>query len=154
WGPDAVKTSSFLAMDPPQHGAMRRLTGAVFRPGWVASMEPTVRRLARARLAALRDADGFDFAADFAAALPKDVLCEVVGIPVADRDQIRVDNDLLNEAEDGTDERSAAATGAGMRLAGYYVRLINERRRRPRGDLASTLIEARVDGSPLTDPQL
>ncbi|HEV2089229.1 MAG TPA: cytochrome P450, partial [Cryptosporangiaceae bacterium] len=154
WGPDAVKTSFFLAMDPPQHGAMRRLTGAVFKPGWVASMEPTVRELARARLAPLREGEPFDFAADYAAALPNDVMCEVVGIPAPDRDLVRADNDLLNQSEDGTDERSRAATDAGMRLAWYYVTLINDRRRRLREDLTSTLIQARVDGRPLTDSQL
>ncbi|WP_433389483.1 cytochrome P450 [Micromonospora sp. KLBMP9576] len=154
WGPDAVKTSSFLAMDPPEHGAMRRLTAPVFKPGWVASMEPTVRRLARERLAPLRDGADFDFAADFAAALPNDVMCEVVGIPAADRDLIRADNDLLNECEDGTPERSDATTGAGRRLAYYYVTLISDRRKRPRDDLTSVLVQARIDGRPLTDQQL
>ncbi|ASW57544.1 cytochrome [Plantactinospora sp. KBS50] len=154
WGPDAVKTSSFLAMDPPQHGAMRRLGGSVFKPNWVASMEPRVRELARERLAPLRDGAPFDFAADFAAALPNDVMCEVVGIPAADRDRIRADNDLLNSSEPGTDERGDATVDAGRRLAWYYVTLIAQRRKRPGDDLLSTLLQARVDGRPLTDPQL
>ena len=154
WGPEAVKTSFFLAMDPPEHGSMRRLLGPAFKPAWVASIGTRVRQLARARLAPLRDGAPFDLAADFAAALPNDVMCELVGIPAADRDRIRADNDLLNECEDGSEVRSAATTGAGLRLAMYYVSLIGDRRRRPREDLTSAMIEARPDGRPLTDSQL
>jgi cytochrome P450 len=154
WGPDAVKTSFFLAMDPPEHGAMRRLFGTVFKPAWTASMETKVRDLARARLAPLRDGQPVDLAADFAAALPNDVMCEIVGIPATDRDLIRADNDLLNTSEDGTAERSDASVDAGRRLAMYYVTLISDRRRRLRDDLTSAMIQARVDGRPLTDRQL
>ena len=131
WGPAAAKTSFFLAMDPPEHGKLRRLMGGTFKPRWVATMEPRVRELTRARLAPLRDGPTFDFA-DFGAAVPNDVMCEVIGIPPADRDAIRADNDLLNHCEDGTDKRSAATVAAGFRLAVYYVNLVNDRRRRRR----------------------
>jgi cytochrome P450 len=153
WGPDAVKTSFFLAMDPPDHGTMRRLTGAVFKPGWVASMEATVRAMARARLLPLRDGGTFDFA-DYASALPHDVMCQLIGIDAADQDVIRADNDHLNRSEAGSDERSSTAINAGMRLATYYVMLVNDRRKRPRDDLTSAMIQARVDGRPLRDSQL
>lgn len=154
WGPDAVKTSSFLAMDPPEHGKMRRLVGAVFKPAWVRQMEPRVRELARERLLPLLDKPEFDFAGEYAATLPNDVMCEVMGVPRVDRDQIRADNDLLNHCEDGTDVRSRETIDAGLRLAVYYVGLVQQRRRHPRDDLTSALIEARVDGQPLTDSQL
>jgi cytochrome P450 len=149
-----VKTSFFLAMDPPEHGAARRLLGAVFKPRWVAALEPRVRALARARLEPLLEQPVFDFAGDFAAALPHDVMCDVLGIPVADRDRIRADNDLLNHCEDGTDERSAQTVAAGMRLAVYYVLLVAERRRRPGADLLSSMLPVRLDGRPLTDGEL
>ena len=153
WGPAAAKTSFFLAMDPPEHGKLRRLMGGTFKPRWVATMEPRVRELTRARLAPLRDGPTFDFA-DFGAAVPNDVMCEVIGIPAADRDAIRADNDLLNHCEDGTDKRSAATLAAGFRLAVYYVNLVNDRRRRRRDDLISVMLDATVDGEPLTDGQL
>lgn len=154
WGPDSVKTSGFLAMDPPDHGTMRRLVGTVFKTRWVQSMEPRVRELARARLDPLMDRADFDFAMDFAAALPNDVMCEVMGIPAADRDLIRAANDLLNHCEDGGEVRSRQTVDAGLRLAVYYVNLVQERRRHPGDDLTSALIAARVDDQPLTDSQL
>jgi cytochrome P450 len=153
WGTDATKTSFFLAMDPPEHGRLRRLVGSVFKPRWVQDMAPRVRELARARLERTLDDPTFDFA-EYAAALPHDVMCEVVGIPVTDRDAIRADNDLLNHCEDGVDTRSSAALAAGFRLAMYYVSLVNDRRKHTGDDLTSAMIEARVDGEPLTDSQL
>ena len=154
WGPDSVKTSGFLAMDPPEHGVMRRLMGTVFKTRWVQSMEPRIRELARARLDPLLERDAFDFAGDFAAALPNDIMCEVMGIPAADRDEIRIDNDVLNHCEDGTEVRSQETIDAARRLAVYYVGFIHDRRRRPGDDLTSALIAARVDDKPLTDSQL
>ncbi|MGW3896734.1 cytochrome P450 [Micromonospora profundi] len=153
WGTDATKTSFFLAMDPPDHGRLRRLVGSVFKPRWVAGMEARVRELARARLEPLLDVERFDFT-EFAAALPNDVMCEIVGIPDDDRDMIRADNDVLNHCEDGVDTRSSATVAAGFRLAEYYVELVGDRRRSPRDDLTSAMIEARVDGRPLTDSEL
>ena len=154
WGPGAVRTSLFLAMDPPDHGVLRRLVGAVFKPRWVEQLEPRIRELARRRLAPLLEQESFDFAADYAAALPSDVMCDLLGIPDADRDRIRADNDLLNHCEDGGEHRPSAATAAGLRLALRYADLINQRRRRPGDDLLSRMIAARVDGEPLTDAQL
>lgn len=154
WGPDAVRTSSFLAMDPPEHTATRRLLGTVFKPSWVRSMEPRVRARARERLDRLVERDEFDFAADFAAALPHDVMCDVLGIPESDRDGLRRDNDLLNHCEDGTEVRSPETLAAGLRLAVYYVGLIRRRRERPGPDLTSQLVAAQRDGDPLTDGEL
>ena len=154
WGPDAVHTSFFLAMDPPEHNVLRRLVGTFFRPRWVESLTPRIRELARRRLAALADRSSFDFATDYAAAVPSDVMCELLGIPVADRDRIRADNDLLNHCQDGTEHRSSESVAAGRRLALYYATLVHERRRHPGDDLTSKLIAARVAGQPLTDAQL
>jgi cytochrome P450 len=153
WGTDAVKTSFFLALDPPDHGKLRRLLGDAFKPRWVRRLEPRVRELARARLDEMLDGSTLDFAA-YANALPNDVMCELVGIPAADRDVIRADNDLLNHCEDRSDTRSKESVAAGFRLAVYYVDLVNRLRRRPGDDLTSAMIDARVDGVPLTDSQL
>jgi len=102
----------------------------------------------------MKEQPTFDFAADFAAALPNDVMCELVGIPRSDWDRIRADNDLLNQCEDGTDRRSRATIDAGLRLAVYYVSLVNRLRRNPGDDLTSLMVQARVDGKPLTDAQI
>jgi cytochrome P450 len=154
WGPDAVKTSFYLAMDPPEHGLYRGLSSHAFTPRRVAAMEPRVRELARERLAPLRDLPRFDFAADYAAALPNDIVCEMVGVPAADWDQVRADTDQLNQRADGSEDRGADSVAAALRLANYFVDLVGDLRRRPGDDLTSALLEAQVDGDRLTDTQL
>jgi len=154
WGQEAHKTSSFLAMDPPEHTQMRGLVRQAFTPRRVAQLEPRIRELARARLTPLLPEPHFDFAADFAAALPNDVICELAGIPATEWDRIRADNDQLNQHEDGSEESSGPQAAAGLRLAAYYISLVTELRRRPGDDITSALIGARVDGSRLSTMQI
>jgi cytochrome P450 len=154
WGPDAYKTSFFLAMDPPEHTAMRGLVRHAFSPRQVPRLEPLIRELARARLRPLMSRPSFDFAGEFAAALPNDVICALIGIPATDRDQVRADNDELKLHQDKSNRATAGQQLAGLRLAEYYIGLITARRRQPGDDLISALVQARVDGAPLTDMQL
>ncbi|MFC0527555.1 cytochrome P450 [Phytohabitans kaempferiae] len=154
WGPNARQTSFFLSMDPPEHGLYRGLISSAFTPRKIAALEPRIRELARARLAALRDQPRFDFAADYAAAVPNDVLCEMLGIPAADWDRIRADTDDLNRRSDGSDDRGPASMAAALRLASYFADLVSGLRRRPGQDLVSTLIAAEVKGRKLTDAEL
>lgn len=154
WGPHAVKTSFFLAMDPPEHNAYRSPASVPFTPRRVAAMEPRIRELARARLEPLRDLGRFDFAADYASALPNDVVCELLGVPEADWDQIRADTDQLNQRDDGLEERGPNAVAAALRLADYFVGLAKDLRRNPRDNLTSALIENEVNGTRLSDTQI
>ena len=154
WGPHAVKTSFFLAMDPPEHGDHRRQVQTAFTPRHVVGLEQRIRELARARLEPLRDQRRFDFATDYAAALPNDVVCEMLGVPSADWDQVRADADLLNQRDDGSDERGASSTAAALRLAAYFTDLVRDLRRHPGDDLTSLMIQAEVNGAKHTDSEL
>lgn len=154
WGEHAPKTSFFLAMDPPDHGTYRGLVSSAFTPGRVAEMEVRVREITRDRLDALRGQRRFDFVADYAAALPNDVLCEMLGIPEWDWDLIRADTDALNVREDMSDQRGPTSTAAALRMARYFVDLVTDLRKNPGDDLTSTLIRAEVDGRRLTDPEI
>jgi cytochrome P450 len=154
WGPHAVKTSFFLAMDPPQHGAYRSLVSGAFTPRRVAALESRIHELARARLEPLRDRPTFDFASDYAAALPNDVVCEMLGVPAADWDQIRADTDQLNQRDAGSEERGQKSVEAALRLAYYFVSLVGDLRRHPGDDLTSALIQAEVNGTKLTEAQI
>jgi cytochrome P450 len=154
WGPHAPKTSLFLAMDPPEHGAYRSVVSSVFTPRRIAAMEPRVRELARARLEPLCGQRRFDFAADYAAALPNDVLCEMLGVPDEDWDLVRADIEQMNNRADGSDERGPNAVAAAYRLANYLVGLVEELRRHPGDDLTSMMLKADIHDAVLTDAQV
>ncbi len=154
WGPEAYKNVFFLALDPPDHTAMRGLVQKNFSPRNVAKREERIRELTRRRLEPLLEQDSFDFAADFAAAVPNDVVCEMLGIPEADWDTIRFDTDLLTRRENDSDERSPETLAAAFRLATYYVHLVADIRRHPGDNLTSILTQADINGSRLTDSEI
>ncbi len=154
WGPEAAQRILFHAMDPPEHDVYRRLAAHPFLPRQVAAHEPRIRELARARLAPLREQHHFDFAAEYAAALPNDVVCELVGLPFDLWDQVRSDADQLNQRQDGSDERGDAALVAALRLADNFVMLITDLRRHPRENLTTRMIDAEIDGRKLTDAEI
>jgi cytochrome P450 len=154
WGPQAYKNVFFLALDPPDHQAMRGLVARDFTPKRVAQQEARIRELTRRRLDPLLDQDSFDFAADFAAAVPNDVVCEMLGIPEADWDLIRADTDLLTKRADESDDRSSETLAAAFRLATYYVHLVADIRRQPGENLTSILTRPLADGSTLSDAEI
>jgi cytochrome P450 len=154
WGPQAYKNVFFLALDPPDHGMLRGLVAKDFTPRHVALKEDRIRELTRRRLDPLLEGDEFDFAADFANAVPNDVVCEMLGIPASDWDLIRFDTDLLTKREKDSDERSAATLAAAFRLATYYVHLVADIRRHPGDNLTSILTQTEVHGEKLSDAEI
>ncbi len=153
-GPTAHRSQSFLAMDPPRHGRMRALVSRGFTPRRVAELEPRIREIASSYLDVAVERGEFDFVADFSGKLPMDVICELIGVPVADRVEIRRLGELLVHREPGVHDVPPAGVEAALKLVGYYAEFIAERRRAPRDDLTSALLEAEIDGDRLTDDEL
>jgi cytochrome P450 len=83
-----------------------------------------------------------------------DVVSELLGVPAADRAELRRLADVVVHREDGVFDVPRAAAEASMNLAVYYLELIAERRRAPRDDLTSALLEVDVDGERLSDDDL
>ena len=156
WGPYAHKTMSFLALDPPRHTRMRALVSRGFTARRVRELEHRIRALARRHLgAAVAQAD-FDFVSDFAGLLPMDVISEMIGVPEADRDDVRKLADTVVHREDGLFDVPQAGMEAALTLVGYYAELLVERRaaRAGPGDLTSALLAAEIDGDRLTDDEI
>ncbi|MCB1255557.1 MAG: cytochrome P450 [Microthrixaceae bacterium] len=150
-GPHAHRVMSFLAMDPPMHTRMRGLVSKGFTPRRVAQMEPQIREIAGRYLDAARDIDDFDIIRDFAGKMPMDVISEMMGVPKADRDEVRRWADLVVHREDGIDDVPPAGIEAAMSLVEYYTNMIAIRREHPTDDLTSALLAAEVDGDRLAD---
>ena len=153
-GPNAHRTMSFLAMDPPMHGRMRGLVSRGFTPRRVAELEPRIRELTREHLDVALAKGSFDFIGDLAGKLPMDVISELIGVPVADRDEVRRLSDLLVHREEGMDDVPPAGVEAAFSLIAYYADMLAQRRATPTDDLTSALLAAEVDGDRLTDDEI
>lgn len=154
WGPNAHRTMSFLGMDPPRHGRMRRLVARGFTPRRVSELEPQIRRIAHSWADRATGNDSFDFIDDFAGKFPMDVISEMMGVPEADRAQIREWSDLLVHREPGKRDVPQSGMEAALYLAAYYTDMVHQRRAERTDDLTSALIDAEIDGDMLTDDEI
>jgi cytochrome P450 len=160
WGPYAHKTMSFLALDPPRHTRMRALVSKGFTARRVRELEHQIRALARRHLAAALARGDFDFVADFAGLLPMDVISEMIGVPEADRDDVRKLADTVVHREDGLFDVPQAGMEAALALVAYYADLLAQRRAAWTGrdggpaDLTSALLAAEIDGDRLTEDEI
>jgi cytochrome P450 len=156
-GPHASKTMSFLAMDDPGHLRLRTLVSKGFTPRRIRELEARVTELAVQHLDVMlekADAGTVDYVAEFAGKLPMDVISELMGVPVADRDRIRAMADGVMHREDGENDVPASAIEASINLIVYYQEMVAERRKKPSDDLTSALLGAEIDGDRLTDEEI
>ncbi|MEW1908884.1 cytochrome P450 [Kitasatospora sp. NPDC085895] len=138
---------SILERNPPDHGRMRSLISSVFTARRVAALEPAVTAAVHRLLdtTAAQGADGgpVDFMDAFAFRLPVGVVCELLGVPEADRHRFRgLASDLTAALELLIDDDElAAADTAAEELSDYFTRLAAARRAHPQDDLVSALVQ-------------
>jgi cytochrome P450 len=138
----SLSTGSIIFMDPPDHERLRRLVSRVFTPKAVADLEPMVRTLVTKYLDPLVGQPTFDLTADFAGPFPVEVICEILGVPDGDRQQIRHWVDEMLHREPGDPEPTQAGMEAGLNTILYVLDLAKEKRRHPTPDMLSGLVDA------------
>jgi cytochrome P450 len=86
---NAVAKQNIIVMDPPEHESMRRLVSRAFTPREITRMEPIASDVISTYLDAVQGERSFDAMADFAAPFPIEIISTMLGVPNADRQQIR-----------------------------------------------------------------
>ncbi len=137
---------SILDTNPPDHTRVRRLMATVFTPRRVAALAPAVAKIVGDLLDRMAEAgaDGspVDFMDSFAFRVPVSVICELLGIPEADRYRFRgLMQDVAIALEIVNDlSMLGPADAAMLEIEEYFTALVAERRAAPRDDLISALI--------------
>src|SRR5262249_24118385 len=134
---------------------LRRLVGKAFTPRRLAELEQGIAAHAARLVARLRGAGRCDFATEIAGEMPLYVICEILGVPLAERKALYA----LTERMFGSDIADPVrafedAMAAAKAMRAYGARLIAEKRARPGEDITSDLIAAELDGNQLTDGEL
>jgi cytochrome P450 len=147
---------NMLLSDPPDHTRLRRLVSRSFTPRQVERLRPAVHQLVDDLLHALAERGDVDFMAEFALPLPMAVIGELVGVPDAERPRLQPH---VRAAAKGiepvlSEEETEAAIEAIAFLGAYFEELLDERRRRPRDDLLSALVQARESDDRLSDEEI
>jgi len=137
---DAVPLS-FVTMDPPEHGRLRRIVSKQFTPRMVKDLRDETRRWTEDALDTVKGADQFDFVESVAAPVTLRVIAEMVGMPADDLDQIKLWTDQMMDASGRLEEPGMIeqATGSYVAWAAYVDEQVELRLKSPGDDLLSRL---------------
>jgi cytochrome P450 len=142
---------SMINMDPPRHTRFRLIVNRGFTPHQVNALEQSVHDRARAIVDSICEQGECDFVDTIAAALPLQIICEMMGVPTSDYRQIYDNTNIVLGASDpeyGGD--IAAAFTAAHEIWTYAQELRADRMKHPRDDITTKIAQAEVDGHSLT----
>jgi cytochrome P450 len=169
--PDAMEARrSMIETDPPEHTRLRRLVSPLFTPRAIREWEGRARAVANRLLDAALARGSFDWATDVCEPLPISVFVAIMGIDdEAAPNLARLANQLVTVddpelAPSPEDYARVRARGfeprllpfrspAALDLFDYGRELGEQRRREPKDDLITRLVQAEWDGDRLTDSE-
>ncbi|WP_437899460.1 cytochrome P450 [Sorangium sp. So ce124] len=147
---------NMIELDPPEHDRVRSLVGKVLTREAIQRLRSRIEQVAHG-LVDRAEGDGrMDIMADYAYPLPTNVLCELMGLPASDREQLRAWMPGIHLQFDQAQppevrQQGEAADGAARE---YLSRWIAERQARPGADLITALLSAEDHGDRLAFPEL
>jgi cytochrome P450 len=162
--PDEIEArKSMIDMDPPRHNQLRAIVNRDFTPRAVRLFEDKIRELFVAVLDAALEKGEIDFVEDVAAALPMRVFAEMLGAPESDhRYLVELGDRMLgqDDPEYALDPEVARANRhlpfsnpVALEMFEYGRKLAGERRECPRDDIVTKLVEAEIEGCPLSQKE-
>ena len=82
-------TTSLVFNDPPYHSRVRKLLAPAFAPRALTALQPRIEALVERLLDCAAAAGGMDLIADFAAAIPLQLIGDMLGVPADERGALR-----------------------------------------------------------------
>jgi cytochrome P450 len=154
----AHHTTSLVFNDAPYHTRVRRQIVGALTPHVLKALEPTVVAMVDRLLDDLEARASGDLIADFAAAIPVEVIGGLLGVPRAERGPLRNWSLAILGALEPvlTPEQQAFGERSVREFLDYLGRLVADRRRAPGGDddLLTRLIRDETGGQPLSEHEL
>jgi cytochrome P450 len=146
---------SMLRMDPPTHTRLRGLVAKAFTPRAVERMRPRIEAILKDLLESRPAKGPMELVTELASPLPVRVIAEMLGIPSEDHARFRDwSNELVRSLGEAKLEDFQAAERAADQLDKYFEAIIEARRRAPKDDLISALVQAEDAGDRLKRPEM
>jgi cytochrome P450 len=143
--------------DPPDHTRMRSLLQKTFTPRQLEKSRARIQTALDDLLATAASGGPSDFIRDVAFPLPATIIALLLGAPTDDLESIKLWSDrlaaYLGGAVDDSDNFTEAKAGVES-LVDYFRKLLAERRRAPRDDLMSLMLEAEHEGARLSPDEV
>ncbi|ONI88580.1 cytochrome [Saccharothrix sp. ALI-22-I] len=147
---DQSLVQHMLNMDPPGHTRLRKLVTKAFTARRVEQLRPRIQEITDRLLDEMAGQSEVDLIDALAFPLPITVICEMLDVPMDERDEFRVWSNVL--VGGGPDVQ--AVQEAGAQMAGYLSRLVEHKRANPGDDFFSALVHASEDGDQLDQMEL
>ena len=150
-------TRMMLFMDPPAHTRIRGLVTRAFNARRIEALRARIEAIVDALVDRVIDRGGMDVIADFAHRLPVTVICDMLGVPEADRgpflDESTVRGRILDPVPLSREEMDEA--NAGFHASESYFRhLLAYRREHPGDDLITGLLAAGEADDTLSEAEI
>jgi cytochrome P450 len=149
--PEPEVPLSMLTADPPEHTRLRGLATQAFNARQINRLASDIERIVESLVddMAAKGEPG-DLAAALAWPMPTQVICQMLGVPYEDSDDIREWVTTLI----GMDSQGEAVIEARTKMWGYFRALVARREAEPADDMITRLIAARDDGGKLSEVEL
>jgi cytochrome P450 len=155
---DEEVAPSFLFLDPPDHTRLRGLVSRAFTPRRIEQLRPRAQQITDEVFDRAAAEGGLEVVGDLAFPLPVLMICELLGVPAEDVDEFKEWSAATARGLDpsftwppGMLERFIELRN---RALDYFRDLIARRRREPRDDLLSGLLEAEEQGDRLSESEV
>jgi cytochrome P450 len=145
--PAPVGIAPPISSDPPFHHGARRLLLPEFTPKAIAPLEAFTRAYCNRLLDAVEGQEVVDAAIDFGQHIPVRVIAKMLGFPAEDADRFR---QFVYDALERVDRPRAERVETIGHLIGYISGQMEDHLANPREDLTSYLLNAEMDGEPIT----
>jgi cytochrome P450 len=144
---------TMLEMDAPRHTRLRALVSRGMKPRKVLELEDFARRDFSARIDQNLESGDCDFVSDVAGQLPVQVICEMMGVPDGDRAHL---GRLAYRIQGFDDPELGGGSGgensdAIQEMSLYALDLAASRRRAPKPDIATDILNAKIEGYAMDD---
>ena len=163
-GPEVERISNIIRYlslwmvfkDPPDHTRLRRLASKVFHAKSMQGMRPRIQEITDWLLDRLVDREEFDAVTDFAGPLPCLVIMAMLGVDRADLAKVKRMSDdmaLFIGSSRVSAEKYDTAEAATKEMADFFRELIEQRKRAPKADLLTELVQLRDGDDRLSDDE-
>ena len=148
---------TMLLKNPPDHTRLRGLVVKAFDARRVTAMRERIRAIAHELIDGFVARGSGDLRALFNHPLPVIVICDMLGIPEADRQEFvkgtRISGRLIDPSP-MTEEELAQANASTEESQAYFAALCEERRRHPEDDLITALVQSETEHGRLSREEL
>jgi cytochrome P450 len=138
-----------LNSDPPEHTRLRKLVSKAFTRQPTVNLRPLLERVVTELLDGFTEGQKVDLIESYAVPVTTTVICEMIGVPHQDAEMFHEWYNIMTGVS-----APEQAKQARHHLVDYLTGLIDDRRRSPREDMISALVQASEDADRLSQTEV